>query len=86
MGKEQKHTANEEYEQEQSYDIQNESHIVQSGNSDVHVDINIEVDVTPIALALLYSLLADKKLTTAEFELAFQRIEGYHKKEENKHE
>jgi hypothetical protein len=51
----------------------NESSINNSGNSDV--DIRIAVDTTPIAFAMLCSLLASKQLSKEEFELAAQRLE-----------
>lgn len=50
-----------------------ESTVRESGNSDV--DVNILVDTTPIAYAMLCSLLATKQLTKSEFEKAVQKLD-----------
>jgi hypothetical protein len=55
----------------------NQSQVAHSGNSDVNVHINIQVDVKPIALAILYSLLAKKQLSNEEFESALRKLEEY---------
>ncbi|PAV29585.1 hypothetical protein CIL05_10850 [Virgibacillus profundi] len=51
----------------------NESLIRQSGNSDV--DVSVQVDTTPIAFAMLCSLLATKQLSNSEFESAVRKLE-----------
>lgn len=55
----------------------NTSQISESGNSNVDVHVSIQVDTKPIAMAMLYSLLASKQLTPQEFAEAIQRIEEY---------
>ncbi|WP_274854051.1 hypothetical protein [Bacillus methanolicus] len=61
-----------------SVEIQsNQSQVAHSGNSDVNVHVNIQVDVTPIAFAVLYSLLATKQLSNEEFELALKKLEKF---------
>ncbi|MEM5016725.1 hypothetical protein WKH31_10580 [Metabacillus indicus] len=55
----------------------NTSQISESGNSNVDVHVSIQVDTKPIAMAMLYSLLASGKLTPQEFAEAIQRIEEY---------
>lgn len=65
----------------------NESLIRQSGNSDV--DVSVQVDTTPIAFAMLCSLLATKQLSNEEFESAVRKLEEltsnkkYHSLREN---
>ncbi|MBT2618650.1 hypothetical protein [Bacillus sp. ISL-78] len=54
-----------------------QAQITQSGNSDVNVHIKINVDVKPIAFAVLYSLLAKEQLTKDEFELALKKLDEY---------
>lgn len=62
-------------------DVQtNELHVAHSGNSKVDVNVEVHVDVTPIAFAMLYSLLADQILTEEGFNLALQRLEKFTKK------
>lgn len=51
----------------------NESLIHQSGNSDV--DVTVKIDTTPIAFAMLCSLLATKQLSNREFESAVRKLE-----------
>ncbi|MBA2870107.1 hypothetical protein HNQ85_000365 [Anoxybacillus calidus] len=53
----------------------NQSQIGHSGNSDVDVNVNIQVDTMPIAFAILCSLLATKQMTNEEFELAIEKLE-----------
>jgi hypothetical protein len=53
----------------------NQSQIGHSGNSDVDVNVNIQVDTMPIAFAILCSLLATKQLTNEEFESAVRKLE-----------
>ena len=50
--------------------------IGQSGNSDVDVQIEVFVDTTPIAFAILSSLLATKQMTPTEFNEAVRRLEN----------
>ncbi|MEH7246028.1 hypothetical protein V7114_04445 [Neobacillus niacini] len=49
--------------------------IGQSGNSDVDVQVEVFVDTTPIAFAILTSLLATKQLSVEEFNEAVRRLE-----------
>lgn len=56
---------------------QSKAKVTHSGNSDVDVYTNIQIDVMPIAFAILYSLLAMKKLSNEEFELAIRRLEEF---------
>lgn len=53
----------------------NQASIGHSGNSDVDVHVNIEVDTRPIAYAVLCSLLATKQLSQIEFETAVKKLE-----------
>ncbi|CEG29711.1 hypothetical protein [Bacillus sp. B-jedd] len=55
---------------------ENINRIGQSGNSDVDINIDVHVDTTAIAFALLCSLLATKQISTGEFEEATRRLEG----------
>ncbi|SES62240.1 hypothetical protein SAMN05216389_10197 [Oceanobacillus limi] len=52
--------------------IENTSLIRQSGNSDV--DVQVKVDTTPIAFAMLCSLLASKQLSQSEFDSAVRKL------------
>jgi hypothetical protein len=54
-------------------DALSKSLIQQSGNSDV--DILIEFDTTPIAFAMLCSMLATNQMSDKEFEFAVQKLE-----------
>ncbi|WP_156431359.1 hypothetical protein [Bacillus sp. FJAT-29814] len=47
-----------------------------SGNSDVDVQVDVHVDTTPIAFAILCSLLATKQMNNAEFEEAVERLQN----------
>jgi hypothetical protein len=59
-----------------SFDVQsNKSSIDHSGNSDVDVNVNVQVDTTPIAFAILCSLLATGQFSNEEFELAVRKLE-----------
>ncbi|MFD2216861.1 hypothetical protein [Metabacillus endolithicus] len=58
---------------EESYKAQ--SRIEKSGNSDVDVHITIDLDVKPVAFAMLYSLLASQQLTSDQFEEAIKRLQ-----------
>lgn len=53
----------------------NQASIGHSGNSDVDVHVNIDVDTRPIAYAVLCSLLATKQLSQSEFEIAVKKME-----------
>ncbi|MCM3767310.1 hypothetical protein [Neobacillus niacini] len=48
--------------------------INKSGNSDVDVRVDVHVDTTPIAFAILCSLLATKQMNNDEFEEAVERL------------
>ncbi|RHW34154.1 hypothetical protein D1B31_19840 [Neobacillus notoginsengisoli] len=63
---------------EDSVKIKNENlnSIGQSGNSDVDIQIDVHVDTTAIAFALLTSLLATKQMSSEEFEEAVKRLES----------
>src|SRR3954452_11921456 len=50
--------------------------IVKSGNSDVDVQVEVFVDTTPIAFAILTSLFATKQMTVEEFDEAVRRLEN----------
>lgn len=50
--------------------------IGQSGNSDVDVKVDVFVDTTPIAFAILTSLLATNQMTVEEFNEAIRRLEN----------
>ncbi|QCR30955.1 hypothetical protein [Lysinibacillus sp. SGAir0095] len=51
----------------------NTSEISNSGNSDI--DIKINIDLSSIAFAVLYSLFASKQLSKDELETALNRLE-----------
>lgn len=53
----------------------NTSKVSNSGNSDV--DIKIHIDLSSIAFAMLYSLYANKQLSSEELESAISRLEEY---------
>lgn len=53
----------------------NHSTIGGSGNSDVDIYINIEVDTRPIGYAMLCSLLATKQISNEDFEHAVLKWE-----------
>lgn len=55
---------------------ENVNTIGQSGNSDVDVKIDVFVDTTAIAFAILTSLLATKQMTNEEFDIAVRRLEN----------
>jgi len=55
----------------------NRAQVAHSGNSDVNVHINIQVDVKPLAMAILYSLLATKQLSQEDFELGIRKLNEY---------
>ena len=50
--------------------------IGKSGNSDVDVQVDVFVDTTPIAFAILTSLFATKQMTVEEFDEAVRRLEN----------
>ncbi|PLT31395.1 hypothetical protein [Peribacillus deserti] len=53
-----------------------QSQVSHSGNSDVDVNLNVQVDTTAIAYALLCSMLATKQMTEKEFDIAVKKLEG----------
>ncbi len=53
----------------------NQSQVAHSGNSDIDIHTHIEVDLTPIAFAILYLLVATKQLSNEEFKLALSKLE-----------
>ncbi|OXS64698.1 hypothetical protein B1B01_25260 [Priestia filamentosa] len=55
----------------------NKTSIGHSGNSDVDVTVDVEVDTMPIAFAMLYSLLTSKQISDKEFELAIRRLKSW---------
>ena len=57
--------------------------IVKSGNSDVDVQVEVFVDTTPIAFAILTSLFATKQMTVEEFDEAVRRLENLTKGRES---
>jgi hypothetical protein len=67
-----------------SVDIQsnlsNQAQLAHSGNSDVNIQIQLQIDLTPIAFTVLYALLAKKQISNEEFELALKRLEEYKSK------
>ncbi|MBD1381022.1 hypothetical protein [Metabacillus arenae] len=66
----------------ENYDerISNTSHMNNSGNSDVDVNVNVLVDVMPIAYAILCSSLAKNEMSIQEFDKAIQKLEELTKK------
>ena len=61
----------------------NSANIGHSGNSDVDVQVSIEVDTRPIAYALLCSMLATKQLSQSEFDTAVNKMEELTGKKES---
>ncbi|WHY79008.1 hypothetical protein QNH20_07710 [Neobacillus sp. WH10] len=55
--------------------------IGQSGNSDVDIQIDVHVDTTAIAFAILCSLLATKQMNNVEFEEAVERLQSLNLRE-----
>jgi hypothetical protein len=55
----------------------NQSEISDSGNSKVDIKINIQVDVKPIAFAIIYTLLAVRQISEEEFQSAIKKIEDF---------
>lgn len=51
----------------------NKSIVQESGNSDV--DVTVKVDTTPIAFAMLCTLLATKQISNEEFESSVRKLE-----------
>ncbi len=47
-----------------------------SGNSDVDVNIDVNVDTTPIGFAILCYLLAKGQMNNEEFQVAVQKLEN----------
>lgn len=54
---------------------ENNAKIGHSGNSDVDIQLNVQVDTRPIAYAILCSLLATKQMTNEEFATAVQKMD-----------
>lgn len=54
---------------------ENLAKIGHSGNSDVDVHVNVQVDTRPIAYAMLCSLLATQQITHNEFKKALDKLE-----------
>ncbi|PLT35069.1 hypothetical protein [Bacillus sp. V5-8f] len=54
---------------------ENNARIGHSGNSDVDIQLNVQVDTRPIAYAILCSLLATKQMTNEEFSAAVQKMD-----------
>ncbi|UOR13747.1 hypothetical protein [Halobacillus amylolyticus] len=59
------------------YRNSNDSSIMSSGNSDV--DVSVLVDTTPMAYAMLCSLLASDQMTEKEFRSAVRKLEDFSK-------
>ncbi|WP_152657782.1 hypothetical protein [Oceanobacillus sp. CFH 90083] len=53
--------------------IETTSHVSHSGNSDV--DVKVIVDTTPIAYAMLCTLLSTKQITNSEFKRSIKQLE-----------
>ncbi|MEH7354659.1 hypothetical protein V7150_13955 [Neobacillus drentensis] len=60
---------------------ENTNSIGQSGNSDVDIQIDVHVDTTAIAFAILCSLLATKQMNNVEFEEAVERLQNLNSRE-----
>lgn len=54
-----------------------QSKVSNSGNSTVNIDITVEVDVKPIAFAIIYSLYVTNQLTEQELDKALKRLEAF---------
>lgn len=68
----------------ENYEIDtNNAEINKSGNSDVDVFVNVEIDTKPIAHAILCTLLATKKCKK-EFEEALANLEEITKNHKNR--
>jgi hypothetical protein len=64
-----------------------EASVNKSGNSDVDVNVIVEIDMIPIALVFLCLSLVKKELSNEEFELATKKLlEKTNKYRENKKE
>lgn len=62
-----------------------EASVNKSGNSDVDVNVFVEVDMIPVALAFLCLSLVRKEVTNEEFEMAAKKLlEHTDKYRENK--
>ncbi|WP_437833275.1 hypothetical protein ACQRXC_21105 (plasmid) [Niallia taxi] len=69
----------------ENYEIDtNNAEINKSGNSDVDVFVNVEIDTKPIAHAILCTLLATKKISKKEFEEALANLEEITKNHKNR--
>lgn len=61
----------------------NAAQIGESGNSDVDVYVNVEVNTNPIAYAMLCSLLATRQITRPEFDEAIKHLDRLMKETNN---
>lgn len=59
-----------------------QTEVTNSGNSNVDMNVIVEMDTKPIAYAMLCSLLATKQINYKEFEDALEVLEGLIKKDE----
>lgn len=75
MNKEHDQPYGNDKQKDQNDDYKTKSEINNSGNSEVDVHITIDIDVKPVAFAMLYSLLASKQLTEHQFEDALKRLQ-----------
>ncbi|MCT2345559.1 hypothetical protein M4D71_15485 [Niallia taxi] len=70
---------------DENYEIDlNNAELNKSGNSDVDVYVNVEIDTKPIAHAILCTLLATKKISKKEFEEALIILEEITKNHKNR--
>jgi len=58
---------------------ENKSIIRESGNSDV--DVSVDIDTTPIAFAMLCSLVASNQMSEKEFKAAVRDLEAFKNKQ-----
>ena len=65
-------------------DTRNQLSIGDSGNSNVDVNVIVEVDTMPIAFAMLCSMWASKQMSDADFELAVRKLEKLTGKQVNR--
>ncbi|MGG0739205.1 hypothetical protein [Niallia taxi] len=69
----------------ENYEIDlNNAEINKSGNSDVDVYVNVEIDTKPIAHAILCTLLATRKISKKDFEEALANLEEITKNHKNR--
>ncbi|KAB2333956.1 hypothetical protein [Bacillus mesophilum] len=58
--------------------------IERSGNSDVDLTVNVDIDTTPIAYGILCSIFAKGDLTELELEKAIQKLDHLIDRDKNK--